>query len=178
MKSLVVIYDVDGWDEDQIELLGGEAMVQAEASEHGDDGPEHPDTSGAIYVIDAAPAALAKLLVPEEECAFCTLGELERTSHLLSNRATFVVESKEPKAEKHFLVIPRPHVEKITDLTPHLVQAMHDMTTRIVDHEQLGDGWRLVVNTGAAGKQTVPHVHYHVLAGPEVLADGFTRTIT
>lgn len=175
-KSLVIVYDVDGWEQEQIDLLAGEASAQAEASEHGD-GPSHPDTTYASYIIHAPLDAIDKVLSLEEECAFCALAEVP-DEHVLSNRAVYVVVSKEPKAEKHFLVIPRAHVEKFTDLIPHLVQAMHEMTGRVVEEYELGEGWRLVVNTGAAGKQKVGHVHYHVLAGPEVLADGFTRTVT
>jgi histidine triad (HIT) family protein len=35
----------------------------------------------------------------------------------------------------------------------------------VVQSEGLGDGYRLVINNGALGGQTVPHLHIHVLGG-------------
>jgi histidine triad (HIT) family protein len=39
------------------------------------------------------------------------------------------------------------------------------VASKVAAAEGLGDGYRLVVNTGSDGGQEVPHVHFHLLGG-------------
>lgn len=48
-KTLLVAYDVSDMSEDEIEVLGGEAMVQAESS---DNGVGHGDVTAMSFAID------------------------------------------------------------------------------------------------------------------------------
>jgi histidine triad (HIT) family protein len=73
-----------------------------------------------------------------------------------------------PQAPVHVLVIPRKGIPKLSDareedqaLLGHLMLAVGRIT------EQLGvsDAFRLVVNNGEGGGQTVFHLHLHILAG-------------
>lgn len=52
---LVVVYDVEGLTEDEVDYLAGEATVQAEASD-GWPGVGHPTIETRSAVIDAGPA--------------------------------------------------------------------------------------------------------------------------
>ena len=70
----------------------------------------------------------------------------------------------------HVLVIPRKPIPKLADaesedqeLLGHLMLAVGKIT------RQLGvdDAFRLVVNNGEGGGQTVFHLHLHILAGRE-----------
>ena len=73
-----------------------------------------------------------------------------------------------PQAPTHVLVIPKRPIASLADIAPtdagllgHLVV----VATRIAAQLGLGDGYRLVVNCGADGGQSVDHLHVHLLGG-------------
>lgn len=111
----------------------------------------------------------------ESPCAFCEIAR-SKDGIVASNRAVFVVEDANPKAKTHLLVVPWTHVERLDAAEPALVIAIHWMIRKLA-HERGLEGYRVVVNVGEAGKQTVPHLHFHMLAGPEVVEPGFARSV-
>merc|ERR1719291_1498846 len=74
-----------------------------------------------------------------------------------------------PQAPVHVLLIPKsPHLamlqdarESDKDLLGHLMVT----ATKIASQLQLADGYRLVVNNGKDGAQSVYHLHLHILGG-------------
>jgi histidine triad (HIT) family protein len=73
-----------------------------------------------------------------------------------------------PQAPTHILVIPKQHIvshaEALTDdtaLMGHLMAA----AAEIAREQKLERGYRIVVNTGHEGGQTVNHLHLHLLGG-------------
>ena len=73
-----------------------------------------------------------------------------------------------PQAPVHFLVVPREHVvslaeaqEKLKPLLGHLLWAAGE----IARQKGLGKGYRVTINAGPDGGQTVDHLHVHVLGG-------------
>lgn len=74
-----------------------------------------------------------------------------------------------PQAPVHVLVIPRVGIAGLQEaheadpaLLGHLLQAAQN----VAEQEGLAeDGWRVVVNVGEHGGQTVAHLHLHVLGG-------------
>lgn len=101
-------------------------------------------------------------------CIFCKIvaGEipaqvLERTDDLL------VFKDINPMAPEHILVIPREHIEDLTnlqgkgELAATLLEKCAEMGSRLGGTS----GYRVVTNTGKDGGQTVGHLHFHVLAG-------------
>lgn len=100
-------------------------------------------------------------------CIFCSIaaGDIP---------ASFVYESDDvvafrdidPKAPVHVVVIPRSHHANLAALTaaePDLAAELVRVAAGI-GSANLG-GYRLVMNTGPDGGQSVEHVHAHVLAG-------------
>jgi len=71
-----------------------------------------------------------------------------------------------PQAPVHFLVIPKKPISQISDAQPE-DQALlgHLLLTAKQVAEQVGlsNGYRVVINNGADGGQTVYHLHLHVL---------------
>jgi histidine triad (HIT) family protein len=74
-----------------------------------------------------------------------------------------------PQAPVHLLVIPRKHIPKVNDITGedaellfHLIQAANQLTKQFAMDEE---GFRIVINSGDNGGQTVYHLHAHVLGG-------------
>ncbi|MEL6225349.1 MAG: histidine triad nucleotide-binding protein [Cyanobacteria bacterium J06627_8] len=73
-----------------------------------------------------------------------------------------------PQAPVHVLVIPKKPIPKLADAQPD-DQALlgHLLLTAKTIAGQLGleKGYRVIINTGADGGQTVFHLHLHLLGG-------------
>jgi histidine triad (HIT) family protein len=74
-----------------------------------------------------------------------------------------------PQAPTHVLVIPKKaiaSVDAIADedgqMIAHLWRVIRDLARQL---ELDRDGYRVVVNNGAAAGQTVDHLHFHLLGG-------------
>ncbi|MBW4656158.1 MAG: histidine triad nucleotide-binding protein [Kaiparowitsia implicata GSE-PSE-MK54-09C] len=73
-----------------------------------------------------------------------------------------------PQAPVHILVIPKQPIPKLADAVPddHRILGHLLMTVkRVADQEGLANGYRVVINTGEDGGQTVYHLHLHLLGG-------------
>jgi histidine triad (HIT) family protein len=73
-----------------------------------------------------------------------------------------------PQAPVHILVIPKKAIPKLADATPEdQVILGHLLLTvkAIAAQEGLTNGYRVVINTGDDGGQTVYHLHLHLLGG-------------
>jgi histidine triad (HIT) family protein len=74
-----------------------------------------------------------------------------------------------PQAPTHVLVIPKKPIPKLADATSDDKELLgHLLLTVKQVAEQLGiaeDGYRVVINTGSSGGQTVFHLHLHLLGG-------------
>ncbi|MEM8947247.1 MAG: histidine triad nucleotide-binding protein [Planctomycetota bacterium] len=73
-----------------------------------------------------------------------------------------------PQAPTHVLIIPKKPVESLDQLADedapllgHLWLVIRNLASAL----QLADGYRVVVNCGADGGQTVDHLHFHLLGG-------------
>ncbi len=103
-------------------------------------------------------------------CIFCRIVAGEIPSAMVHQDDLCVAfRDVEPRAPTHFLVVPRRHVASLADLTDgDVALAGHLQLTaaRLAAAEGLADtGFRVVVNCGDDGGQTVPHLHFHVLGG-------------
>ena len=72
----------------------------------------------------------------------------------------------QPQAPVHILVIPKQPIESIDQATPEDAALLgHLLLTikRVAAQEGLEKGYRVVINTGENGGQTVFHLHLHLL---------------
>ncbi len=73
-----------------------------------------------------------------------------------------------PQSPTHILVIPKkplPSLAEVTDADIPLLGHLMGVTTDIATKLNLANGYRLVVNCGTDGGQTVNHLHIHLLGG-------------
>ena len=73
-----------------------------------------------------------------------------------------------PQAPTHVLVIPKKPIVSLADLTDAdepLVGHLVLVATKLAVKLRLGSGYRLVVNCGRDGGQSVDHLHVHLLGG-------------
>jgi histidine triad (HIT) family protein len=108
----------------------------------------------------------------DPECLFCGIvsGSVPATVVHESDR-TVAFRDVNPQAPTHVLVIPRRHAPDLAALAaaePAAVTAIADAVADIALAEGLGEGYRVVFNTGARAGQTVFHAHAHVLGGRDL----------
>ena len=79
-----------------------------------------------------------------------------------------------PAAPTHVLVIPRrpiPSLAVMEEGDVELVGKLLLVARHIAEQEGLDGGYRVVINTGEEGGQTIPHLHVHLLGG-KAFAEG------
>ncbi|MBU6450235.1 MAG: histidine triad nucleotide-binding protein [Cyanobacteria bacterium REEB67] len=103
-----------------------------------------------------------------EKCLFCSMNKKEiKVDFVYEDEHAFAIRDINPQAPTHILIIPRQHVDNISKLDDKAIMgSLFHTTARIADQENLTkSGFRLVVNTGDDGGQTVHHLHIHLLGG-------------
>ncbi|MBD2042487.1 histidine triad nucleotide-binding protein [Microcoleus sp. FACHB-672] len=73
-----------------------------------------------------------------------------------------------PQAPVHLLLIPKKPIPKLAEATSEdhaLMGHLLLIAKRIADEAGLSNGFRLVINNGDDGGQTVDHLHLHILGG-------------
>lgn len=78
-----------------------------------------------------------------------------------------------PQAPVHFLVIPKhrdglTRLSKATETHKHILGHLLYVAQLVAKQEKLDDGFRVVINDGPNGCQSVYHVHLHVLGGRQL----------
>ncbi len=104
------------------------------------------------------------------ECIFCDIIAKKAPATILYEDAECVVfKTNRPLAPIHLLIVPRKHIASMNDLTDSdATLAGHLLLTAKLMAEQVGiaeNGYRVAINTGAGGGQTVFHLHVHLLGG-------------
>ena len=103
------------------------------------------------------------------DCLFCRIVAGEVPAQVVSeDDRTLAFRDVSPQAPTHVLVVPKAHHDDVTalaDADPALLADVLAAAVAVARSERLDGGFRLVVNTGADGGQTVGHLHVHVLGG-------------
>lgn len=106
------------------------------------------------------------------DCIFCRIvaGEIPSTRVFEDDRC-IAFKDITPVAPTHILVIPREHIasqahamEEHEALLGRLMRA----AAIVAETQGLTDGFRVVINTGEDGGQTVGHLHLHLLGGRQL----------
>jgi histidine triad (HIT) family protein len=101
------------------------------------------------------------------DCIFCKIvaGEIP-SKKIYEDEKIIVINDLNPGAPVHVLIIPKEHTENILTASPELLPYIQNKLAEIV--KKLGineNGFRIVINTGEDGGQSVKHLHFHVLGG-------------
>ena len=103
------------------------------------------------------------------DCLFCRIVTGEVPAQVVhEGDRTLAFRDVNPQAPTHVLVVPKAHhadVAALSDADPALLADVLAAAVAVARDEGLGDGFRVVSNTGADGGQTVGHLHVHVLGG-------------
>lgn len=109
-----------------------------------------------------------------EDCIFCKIiaGNIP-SPRLYEDDKIIVIRDIEPKAKLHYLCIPKTHFasfSEMDDARAEIVKHCFQMLPELEKKLGLEGGYRVIINQGENGGQTVRHLHIHLLGG-EPLGD-------
>lgn len=103
------------------------------------------------------------------DCLFCKIlaGEIP-ANRIYEDEFCIAFPDINPQAPTHLLILPKEHIASQAKALPeqklllgHLLMAAADLAQA----QKLSKGYRVVINTGDDGGQTVHHLHVHLLGG-------------
>ncbi len=97
------------------------------------------------------------------ECIFCNIS---KDKVIVENDLALAFFDGYPVNEGHTLIIPKRHVETYFDATQEEKNAISLLLVEVkerLDEEFNPDGSNIGVNVGAAGGQTIFHLHVHLI---------------
>ena len=105
-----------------------------------------------------------------EECIFCRIAEGEIPANIVYRDENVVAfEDIKPVAPVHLLIIPTRHISSIRELDESnadvLVNLVHTANKLAREKDIHDAGFRLNINAGPNGGQTVYHLHVHLIGG-------------
>lgn len=105
------------------------------------------------------------------DCLFCKIARGEIPARKLAeDEVCLAFYDIDPQAPVHFLVIPKAHIGSCGEITSEnsaVVAHCFEVISRVA--EELGlQSFRVVSNCGEQAGQSVPHLHFHVLAGRDM----------
>lgn len=107
-----------------------------------------------------------------DDCLFCKIikGEIP-SSKVYEDDRIYCFRDITPQAPTHILIIPKKHIESLNAINEEdkeLIGYIFAKAKEIAISSGLeSNGYRIVMNCGKDGGQTVPHLHFHLLGGRE-----------
>lgn len=105
-------------------------------------------------------------------CIFCKIASKEINSEIIFEDDEFIAfKDIHPKAETHFLIIPKKHIESIDALTKedsNLIGRLILRVKEIAEKFNLKGRYKLIFNVGRDGGQIIDHIHLHLLSGSKI----------
>ncbi|MCA9753406.1 MAG: HIT domain-containing protein [Gemmatimonadetes bacterium] len=102
-------------------------------------------------------------------CIFCDIVDGKIPAKLIhEDHLAVAFHDISPKAPTHLLVIPRQHLSDLDEAKPEqelLLGHLLLVAKEVAAKSELRGGYRVVINRGADGGQSVDHLHVHVLGG-------------
>lgn len=105
------------------------------------------------------------------DCLFCKIAAGDIPSKkVYEDELCYAFYDIDPQAPVHFLVIPKEHIQSVSQVTENNAQVVGHIFSVIAKvAKELGlESYRVVSNIGAQAGQSVLHLHFHVLAGRDM----------
>jgi len=105
------------------------------------------------------------------DCLFCKIAQHEiEATVVYEDDVVIAFEDVNPQLPIHTLIIPKEHFAHIGDDVPEeTLGRLFATVGKVAELKGVSDrGYRVVVNTGEDGRQSVHHLHIHVLGGAQL----------
>ena len=105
------------------------------------------------------------------ECVFCKIvaGKIP-CQKIFEDDDLLAFKDLYPQRPVHVLVIPKKHITSLATATAEDTLVLGKMLAKaneIATAQGSPDGFRVIINTGRVGNQEVPHLHMHIVGGPD-----------
>ena len=105
------------------------------------------------------------------DCIFCRIvaGEIP-ASKVYEDEDILAFKDIHPARPVHVLVIPKRHIASLAHVTPDDSTVLGKILAKaneIAVAQGSPEGFRVIINTGRVGQQEVPHLHAHIVGGPD-----------
>ena len=115
---------------------------------------------------------MANMYKGDPDCLFCRIiaGDIPSTK-VYEDENVLAFRDIAPQAPVHILVIPKEHITSIADVNGTNIEPAAlclEAIGKIAVQEGLSSGFRVISNCGPDAGQTVPHLHFHILAGSKM----------
>jgi histidine triad (HIT) family protein len=104
-------------------------------------------------------------------CLFCKIVRGEIPSRkVYEDEDVFAFHDINPARPLHLLVIPKRHITSLATVSASdtaVLGRMMAVANQLATENGSPDGFRVIINTGRIGQQEVPHLHAHIVGGPE-----------
>ena len=115
-----------------------------------------------------------------QDCIFCKIVRGEVPSRkVYEDDEVLAFHDIAPVAPVHFMLIPKQHLTSLAEAElahAPMLGRMLALAGRLAREQGSPDGFRTIVNTGRVGRQDVPHLHIHIIGGPEPLGPMIVRS--
>ena len=107
-----------------------------------------------------------------ENCIFCKIIKGDSPSkRVYEDEEMIIIHDVAPKAKLHYLCIPKTHFALLKEMDDERAAIVARCLQKVSSLEEtlgLGEGYRVIINQGKNGGQTVHHLHIHLLGGEEL----------
>jgi histidine triad (HIT) family protein len=103
-----------------------------------------------------------------DDCIFCKIASGEvPVPFVYEDDLVVAFKDLEPQAPVHVLIVPRTHYRTLADDVPaEVAAALCGAVPKVADAMGVSEsGYRVIVNNGPDARQTVQHLHVHLLGG-------------
>ena len=108
-----------------------------------------------------------------DNCLFCKIIKGEIPSiRVYEDDVSLVFKDIEPKAPVHLLAVPKTHFGLLSKAGVEgsvMLSYLLKKIPGIAAENGCENGYRLIINQGEDGGQTVPHLHVHILGGEPLM---------
>ena len=104
-----------------------------------------------------------------KDCLFCKIiGKKIPAKIAYEDKEVVAFHDVNPQAPTHILFVPKKHIETVADVSEKdpVVSVLSARAVQLAKQLEIAkEGFRLVINCGSGGGQTVFHLHLHLLGG-------------
>lgn len=105
------------------------------------------------------------------DCIFCKIvdGRIPATK-VYEDEDILAFNDINPARPVHVLIIPKRHITSLATVSVEdgpVLGKLLAKANEIAVSQGSPDGFRVIINTGRVGQQEVPHLHAHIVGGPD-----------
>ncbi|HHZ03256.1 MAG TPA: histidine triad nucleotide-binding protein [Tissierellia bacterium] len=107
------------------------------------------------------------------DCIFCKIANKEIATELVfENEYVAAFKDMAPQAPVHILAVPKIHISSMNEINKdnsHIIAQIFEAINKIAETQGIMDsGYRVISNCGEDGRQSVHHLHFHILGGKKL----------